>query len=134
MNPEFKKQWLAELRDTEYPWKQRTGELMGSQDQACCLGVGCDIAVREGIIPPWKHEWGRWRVGAEAGFMPMEVYEWAGLPSGNPMVKWTAPDGMVLDVQLSQLNDGSKFTYAGVVYDIPMHTFAQIADVIEAQL
>ncbi|HEY4832468.1 MAG TPA: hypothetical protein VIH61_07925, partial [Waddliaceae bacterium] len=60
MNKKIKKQWLKELRSGE--WVQGRGKLMDNQDRACCLGVLCDIAVREGIIKPWSFDipWCNW--------------------------------------------------------------------------
>lgn len=43
----FAQKWVAALRSDEY--KQGTGRLRGVAG-FCCLGVACDLAVKEGII------------------------------------------------------------------------------------
>lgn len=137
MNPVVKKLWLKDLRDTKCPWVQGAGLLMGPGDDACCLGVVTDIAVREGIVPPWKwdEEKCEWAVNGEEAVLPKAVMKWAKLDCSNPLVKYTAPDGTVIeDVEMSQLNDGGIKYVDGVHYKIPIHTFAQIADIIEEQL
>jgi hypothetical protein len=50
MNPDIKAKWVAALRSGEY--KQGTGSLRNSQNEYCCLGVLCEVAVEEGLIPP----------------------------------------------------------------------------------
>jgi hypothetical protein len=50
---EFYSQWLAALRSGEYP--QGKGQL-NYDNTYCCLGVACDIAVKEGM--------GRWQKGS----------------------------------------------------------------------
>src|SRR5271157_2972237 len=82
MNQEIKKQWLKELRSGE--WIQGRRKLMNDDDKACCLGVLCDIAMRQGVITFWtkkKNAYGglSWKAGGEAGVLPCKVVEWAGL-------------------------------------------------------
>jgi hypothetical protein len=50
---EFYTQWLAALRSGEY--QQGKGQL-NCDNTYCCLGVACDIAVKEGM--------GRWQKGS----------------------------------------------------------------------
>lgn len=134
MNKVAKKLWLKELRDTECPWKQGFAKLMGPGDEACCLGVATDIAVRLGIVPAWEQRELHWAVNGEASILPPKVVEWLGLEAPNPMISYTAPDGAVLRLNISILNDGDKVFSNDIRYVIPRHTFAQIADIIEEQL
>lgn len=132
MNRKIKRKWLAALRGGAY--EQAHGHLhveggrLGTEPGYCCLGVLCDIAAHEGVVPAlWNDRSGLWSYGAntETSFLPAEVTEWAGLPSSDPVVP--APVGtntcMIHDgvIELSALNDD-------------MSTFAQIADLIEKHL
>jgi hypothetical protein len=48
---EARELWASELESGN--WKQGTGQLARETDQGteyCCLGVACELAVREGII------------------------------------------------------------------------------------
>lgn len=49
MNPKAKAQWIAKLRSGEYT--QGTGSLRDSGNKYCCLGVLCEVAVEDGLIP-----------------------------------------------------------------------------------
>lgn len=129
MNPEIKAKWLEALRSGEYQQgRERLGSASGSY---CCLGVLCDLAVKEGVAR-WDDSVvtdehvaidaaGR-RAWAE---LPLGVAEWAdirdsaGDPDGNPWVDDPAHDGE--RNTLASLND------SGV-------SFREIADIIEAQL
>jgi hypothetical protein len=144
MNNEVKAKWLAALRSGEY--KQGHKQLATAENNEttyCCLGVLCDLAVKEGVIPkPWLglyfktvfygHE------GA-ASALPAEVKEWAGLERSNPfcgeVAQAYAQDGVgtVLgDVRLTlaELNDGSSL----YITPVSPHTFEEIADIIEEVL
>jgi hypothetical protein len=49
MNPEIKSKWVAALRSGEY--KQGRKVLHSEAENTfCCLGVLCDLAVKEGIV------------------------------------------------------------------------------------
>jgi hypothetical protein len=143
VNKEVKELWVEALRSGEI--EQTTGHL-GDSAGRCCLGVLCDLAVREGAIPaPIYHEdndlfyWvgdlealeeeGDWDIerNSEYGLLPHSVMYWAGLDSVNPHVA-VPEDGEPDDseftesIGLSDLNDDRDWT------------FGMIADVIEDQL
>lgn len=91
MNLDIKAKWLAALRSGEY--KQIRGTLAKGSvynvNGFCCLGVLCDIAVKEGAIPPAEGRTEGVLAYGEAGqinTLPLEVTLWAGLTSGNPSV------------------------------------------------
>lgn len=50
MNKELKTKWIAALRSGEY--KQGTNVLRDEDNRFCCLGVLCDLMIKEG-----KGEW-----------------------------------------------------------------------------
>jgi hypothetical protein len=127
MKQEIKAQWIAALRSGEY--QQGPGQLRDG-DQMCCLGVLCDLAAKAGI--------GRWDgnefetldgmdvIGADSQLPSEFVRDWAGLEACNPLIDEGDDDAN--DLRLAMFNDGS------VEHDIPPHTFAQIADLIESYL
>lgn len=122
MNPDIKVRWVEALRSNNY--KQAKGYLK-SEDGFCCLGVLCDIAVKDGVIAaPIKLEGGYgdpdhygYGSGEETGELPGEVADWAGLDSYNPLVRE--------DESLASLADWN---------DDYGYDFKQIAQLIEENL
>jgi hypothetical protein len=124
MNADIKKRWIDALRSGGY--QQTTGVLHDEDANGfCCLGVLCDIAVKEGVVKSAElravesgDRDGR-RVTAydyEFGVLPDSVKVWADIPVSNPDV--------IIDnrqTSLAEENDGGK-------------TFSEIADIIEEQL
>jgi hypothetical protein len=86
MNPEVRKLWTEALRSGRYP---QTTQVLRSCYGFCCLGVLCDLAVAANVIPPPVvddfeiFEYGREHKYEE---LPIEVQEWAGLTSGDPVL------------------------------------------------
>jgi len=127
MNPDIKQRWLTALRSGEY--QQGQGALRRRKqegpDELCCLGVLCEIAVADQVIPEPVYTTGdacyEYANGdhhmPEPSVLPYPVRDWAGLPDTNPNVM--EQDGTV--ASLAELNDHD-------------YTFAQIADLIENQL
>lgn len=123
MNPEVKAKWLAALRSGKYA--QGAGKLRTVNNEYCCLGVLCDVAVKEGVIPegvvgpsmllPVVQELYQYGSDMHTGFLPHEVRQWA-LTSFDPNVM----DGNDIH-SLSYLNDER----------LP---FSYIADLIERSL
>lgn len=122
MNPEIKEQWVKALRSGDY--KQGQNVLRNKNDEFCCLGVLCDLAVKEGVIgepsrkPGFDYyfyngddDWGGTKV------LTLPVMEWAGLSDDNPDVRLVR----LGKTSLAELNDENW-------------TFQRIADVIEEQL
>ena len=102
MNPDVKKKWLAALLTENY--SQGSGALCSinrdtGEKQFCCLGVLCDIAVRENIlkepVPDIYNSTSQvnafmWygNVGGRESkmYLPNEVRIWAGLEQSDPVV------------------------------------------------
>jgi hypothetical protein len=133
MNQEVKTKWVAALRSGEF--EQNKGALTNAdRTKHCCLGVLCEIAVREGIIPgpirkgmqgSLTFHYGQEvdGTGGDAFVLPYAVQVWAAidaLPKGPRLV------GSDVTYTLATYNDGSD--------DIRRHTFNEIADVIEENL
>jgi hypothetical protein len=131
MNPEIKTRWVAALRSGDYA--QGSGVLYNpDQNQYCCLGVLCDLAVRDGIAR--RDDAGLSAVyrdidrPSDASFehLPQAVARWAGLPNTDPDV-----------------THAKDYGYGGGLRDTPNSLsswndsgtpFAVIADLIEDQL
>lgn len=114
MNKDIATKWVEKLRSGTI--EQLRGNL-GSGSARCCLGVLCDIAVKDGIIEKEAH-YGYNAVcfGGSSEVLPTSVMDWAGMVLGNA-------------VGLLELEDGTRMTLADL-NDAGL-TFAQIADVIE---
>src|SRR5678815_494059 len=114
MNPVVKEQWLAALRSGEY--KQGRGALRQGDDTFCCLGVLCDLAVKNGVIPePTYIDVGhRYTYVNSSGALPIPVIDWAEVDSPTVSIG-------LIDSELAEENDRGL-------------TFLQIADLIEAEL
>jgi hypothetical protein len=84
MNLEVKEKWVSALLSGDY--KQGEGYLR-DEDKFCCLGVLCDLAVKDGVIdPPFKATSGIYLYdGENSAFLPEKVSQWAGLDSDNPI-------------------------------------------------
>jgi|14_taG_2_1085336.scaffolds.fasta_scaffold00855_14 hypothetical protein len=141
MNPTRKQEWLAALRSGKY--QQYQGALSGGPDgkNLCCLGVLNDISN----LGEWDST-GAYVIGTdlhcdheqydptavEKEFAHAVVVYWADLSSQNPLVdigdkRWT---GLVSKVTVK---DGKRFLEISELNDEGW-TFAQLADLIEAQL
>lgn len=120
MNQAIKAQWLAALRSGAY--KQTTG-MLRKDNGYCCLGVLCDLASKTGI-GTWSGL-GRFEVpyfiaddGRSIDLLPHAIVAWAGLNACDPSINGGS---------LSEYNDGTSKVGRE-------HTFAEIADLIEAHL
>lgn len=127
LNPEVKKLWTDALRSNRF--YQGSGRLKQLKADAqtesgqialhCCLGVLCELAI-EAKVPDVRE----FTLGCEPSFsgsmfhLPLQVMEWAGLGSDNPMCH---PKEYKGEITLSLANDDGL-------------SFATIADVIETQL
>jgi hypothetical protein len=113
--------WIAQLRNGEI--KQWVGSLGVSNGARCCLGVLCDIAIKDGIIDPptlipdtddtddvpYTLEYGQY-----VGQLPSAVQKWAGMHSTDGSFRLNTEG----NTSLTTLNDHGM-------------TFAEIADLIE---
>ena len=114
MNPEVKTKWLEALRSGNY--KQGQNYLHRGNDEFCCLGVLCDLAVQEGVVGrtfdpdvdgggAWVYQDAEVRYSPSDALLPAPVVEWAGLDHINPEVPTPDSDGTEA---LSALNDTGK--------------------------
>ncbi len=124
MNAEVKKKWVAALKSREYTQAQKRLREPDTSSY-CCLGVLCDLYLKETGEGKWGLD-GYFEVNgvSDRGVPPPAVWEWAGLPDSNPNVDLSSYD---LDLTTGYTESLANGNDAGL-------TFAQIADVIEAQL
>ncbi len=144
VNPEIKAKWVAALRSGDFT--QGVGNLAFKPDpesgmRHCCLGVLCELAIEDGVVEASSRnlagntkvrQYGkddRWSVTD----LPAPVVEWAELDGPDPKLftheyqvngQWGHRQ-----VTCSMANDGSARTHDG---SVKSHTFAKIADLIEA--
>lgn len=130
MDQEKKAVWVAALRSGDYTQgKSVLHRKVEGRDQFCCLGVLCDLAAKAGVVasantrPRCECESCQGNViqvyDGHDDFLPPVVYQWAGLPNGNPSTSVELDDPDVPST-LSYLNDNGK-------------TFEEIAAIIERE-
>lgn len=115
------KKWVEALKSGKY--KQGTGQLVTQESEwneetmrfiptgvkrYCCLGVLCEVAVQEGVIPSFKED---------DCYLPEVVQKWVGLKTPQGIFKDNREDNSVSDV----LNDREQ------------KSFEEIAKVIESE-
>lgn len=129
LRPEVKAKWAEALRSGNYT--QGDGQLRDQSDSFCCLGVLCEIAVKEGVIPPARvmEAWTMYSYGnptandSRTGVLPPSVQEWA-FEDYDPAdeSRYNFEDPIMGDHHASNWNDDHN---AG---------FHQIASLVEAYL
>lgn len=131
MNKAVKDKWLAALRSGEYKQGQESLHVKGEDgepDKFCCLGVLCDLAVKDGLpclvrgeaydgSPVVTYD-------GDLALLPTRVMNWAGLDSINP-----APKGYE-DPQ----RDSDRYRSTLASYNDMGMTFPEIANLIEEYL
>lgn len=115
MNPEIKELWVKALRSGEY--KQGTFILRSENDEYCCLGVLCDLHIKDHKNYKWKYDayYGRYSCHLGTEMPPIEVVDWSGIEDQPIYYKGEY-------TTLTELNDVEKLT------------FNQIAEKIEEQM
>lgn len=126
MDQTIKDAWLVALRSGDY--KQGQCQLRTVDNEFCCLGVLCDVLSKDDPSIQWIKPFDHFRISDgiqntnEA--LTAGIASKAGLTHIDPRVNVIPTDKRCAEVQhikLSYLNDSGR-------------TFAQIADLIEAQL
>ena len=153
LKPEVKAQWVAALRGGDYQqgtntlrtrnYDAETGEWANGPDRFCCLGVLCELAVKDGAIPPGSateadkdYEYG---ADAFTSVLPAEVVHWAyrgqedySAPAEGQEDRWNNPQAGAHS--LGEWNDGGWNWSEGVSSERPTVPFDGIADLIEQYL
>ena len=111
MNPQIKQKWVSALRSGDY---QQTKGRLRKEDKFCCLGVLCDLYIKENQLE-WElvNNGNYYEFQYKVADLPPSVVGWSGIPSHNLMD--------ISERTFAELNDSGS-------------TFNEIADVIEEQL
>lgn len=129
MNPKIKQEWIAALRSGEYKQGQKT---LSSDGKHCCLGVLCELAVKQGVLTKefsGGTTWFRSTTNdrdASYQLLPQAVVRWAGLDCGATY----EPDCRSANVLVIQENYSSR--HLTDLNDNDCYTFQKIADLIAA--
>ena len=137
MDKRVKALWIEALESGEY--EQTTGQLRYQyEDQKpafCCLGVLCEVAVKDGLdieFDPEKDSYDEY-----TAFLPGKVQKWAGLGSGEHGDDWDDSGQLPTPVRYTlgtgEYEDHGTATTLLSLNDGANYTFAQIAKVIEEQ-
>lgn len=116
MNQEIKQRWVSALRSGKY--QQGQGQLRDNNGY-CCLGVLCDLWVREGhgrwdlIKDMWWVTNGS-RSNTTYTVLPLAVQEWAGLSSESPKIGGS-------NQSLIWLNDKASYDFNQIAAVIEIH-------------
>lgn len=143
MDPARKAQWVAELRSGN--WKQGKNALTNGDGSNCCLGVACTLAEREGVVKSWYsqgyHLFGSpeaeetysWDNDAQSwSSLPPVVGKWLGVDELDPYV--SVPEDHPKFGRIEEYTVGADHKARLSVLNDNDFTFAEIADLIEAQL
>ena len=117
MNQEIKTRWVEALRCGEYKQGRKA---LRQEDKFCCLGVLCELAVKDGAIPKPLPQGSRYIYGepgnSSSNYLPGKVMDWAGIENLNWAGKYNISEEN--DGYLASDNDNGK-------------TFEEIASIIE---
>ena len=117
MNPEVKAKWVEALRSGEFTQgKYALRSRWNGEVTFCCLGVLCEIAVKEEVVKKYN---------GDRGVLPRDVSSWAGIPRYSNK---TPGSSNTVQGYLANHNDGVPY------HGINSLTFGEIADWIEENL
>lgn len=128
MKADIKDRWVNALRSGDY--EQGTHCLLSESGSYCCLGVLCDLYMKESneevVWETSEDSYGdKMKVGSFFGFttiLPKTIMEWAGLNDQSPSVTYVDMAGYGGPIMLSNLNDEHDAS------------FKELAELIEEQL
>ena len=105
MNREIAERWVEELRSGK--WKKAVGHLALRQGvksfRHCCLGVLCEMAIRDGVQVEIKDDGDHRCFDEEVGVLPESVMKWAGLETARGQFKQRIGENA-----LTYINDHSE--------------------------
>lgn len=155
MNIDFiTNKWIPALRSGEY--EQGTGTLRTVENQFCCLGVACDLIIKEDVFPEvdwlgnengWNYSvpsyWGSKEMGYQtSAALPSQFSEWIGLPGDGGFIEMVGAVADYLswaeidpdDDTMIYIKSITKWVFPNLMSmnDEARLTFDQIADVLEA--
>lgn len=128
-NRENMQKWVDALRSGEF--KQGKGHLRVN-DTYCCLGVACELALRDGVELPVeihaaqcnhavdlkeKHSGGMYEYDGGSSVLPKQVSDWLGIGVAHPLAR----------------DDDGELRGVAELNDLHGMDFNRIADAIEAE-
>lgn len=140
LKPEIKERWVNALRSGKY--RQGKTELvqpdckLGEGLVYCCLGVLCDLASEDGVVPKLSSLYSttRWPHDADGTTVSPEEWRWNQEESGLPcdaVVEWAFGEGAEnIPRYLYMSNIAQKTLY---YMNDTGASFEEIADVIEME-
>lgn len=138
LKPDIKRRWIEALLSGRYTQGQwylvkhtSAWDDQPESTQYCCLGVLCDLAAQDGVVPEYvvhgtSSDYLPWQASQGHQLPCRAVVEWAATPArpalqdvdqGSPSADWLVP-GDIDGVSLHSLNDNGA-------------TFQEIARLIE---
>lgn len=118
MDVNVKKLWVNALKSGKY--EQGSGRLASVHDDGnmfCCLGVLCDIAVKQGVVPKptvRDDDSSKYKVLSyedELNFLPPTVAEWAGLDARPLLVTRDWETGELCHEEITEMNDSLGYSF-----------------------
>ena len=141
MKKEIADKWVAALRSGEYTQARET-LACDARTRHCCLGVLCELAIKEGLemdVAEVEYDLDSLHeqpaastytlFAGEAGGLPASVQYWADVRSRDAWVLKDAIDDSLLD-RLPSLNEGMKKVSLAMLNDHGVE-FGDIADIID---
>lgn len=133
MNKEKLRLWIDALRSGEY--EQGRGGLARRFDpngswQYCCLGVACEVAIKDGLDLAVSEGYGGskpYGAAKETGFLPDEVVQWLGVDEANPVVLSDDPASQDGFQYVAFLNDTCRWDY-GMIAEALEKTYLNMED------
>ena len=116
MNRDVVEQWCNALESGEY--KQGRGVMRDRDDNYCCLGVLCDLAVKAGVIgepiqPMYSRGYGYGESITMSALLPYEVQDWVDIESCDPELRYW-DDGVYRESSCTFENDCGDRDFTGI--------------------
>lgn len=134
-NKENLAQWVTWMRNPEH---SQTQSALKDDTGFCCLGGACDMYIDVTGIGEWDDNGVRFTFTSdkaqEDNYLPPEVREFLGLVGVNPYFKVSTDCLYHSELSTAEIEGGYAFVGATSLNDQFDWSFANIADVVQAQL
>jgi hypothetical protein len=77
--------WAKALESGEY---QQTTSTLRDENGYCCLGVACEVALKNGVKMHVEMGEDSWRYDTEEASLPKAVQEWLGVDNSDPLLNF----------------------------------------------
>lgn len=139
-NKDSIEKWIEALRSGEY--RQGKGYLnryKNGESLFCCLGVACEVAMKNGVVVDTKKEMGGGEIEAVVWYdgtsttLPLSVQNWLGLGNSNPYVLDQRGDWWYEGVRSGNVDTMEGYSSLSFINDVGGADFDAISDMIERQ-